>query len=58
MFDFGDVYDTIGTCDELETQLSRLKRRGMIGHEEWLETKKGIAAIRIHLERCIPRPLN
>lgn len=57
IYEFGDVYETIDTCDELQMRLSRLKRQGVIDHAEWLETKSGIEAIRLRLEGYIPARL-
>ena len=47
---FGDVYETLDTCTELEQLLGRLRRQGMLSDQEWMSSKQNIAAIRSRLE--------
>lgn len=54
IYEFGEVYETIDTCDELEMQLSRLKRRHILNDEEWTETRNGVEAIRAQIAERIP----
>lgn len=49
-YELGDVYETIDTCDELEMQLGRLKRRKVLNEDEWAQSKTEIDAIRAQLE--------
>lgn len=53
IYEFGDIYETIDTCDELEMQLSRLKRRHVLDEEQWRETRSGVEAIRSQLAEHI-----
>lgn len=53
IYEHGDVYETIDTCNELEVQLSRLKRQRVLDEEEWLESKREVATIRERLEDII-----
>lgn len=50
---FGDVFETVDACDELETLLGRLKRQRLIDDDEWRETKQNVANIRARLEAHI-----
>jgi hypothetical protein len=50
-YDYGEVYETLETCDELELHLSRLKRKRILNEEEWLQSKREISEIRAPLER-------
>ena len=47
---FGDVYETVVACDELETLLGRLKRQRLLNDDEWRESKQNVASIRARLE--------
>jgi hypothetical protein len=47
---FGDVYDTLDSCTELEQRLGRLRRQGMLTDGEWMTSKQSVAAIRLRLE--------
>jgi hypothetical protein len=47
---FGDVYETLDTCTELEQLLGRLRRQGMLSDQEWMVSKQNVAAIRSRLE--------
>jgi hypothetical protein len=47
---FGDVYETLDTCTELEQLLGRLHRQNLLTEGEWVSSKQNIAAIRSHLE--------
>jgi hypothetical protein len=49
-YELGDVYETIDTCDELEMQLGRLKRRRLLNEDEWEQSKTEVEAIRSQLE--------
>lgn len=50
-YDYGEVYETLDACDELEMHLSRLKRQKVLDEEEWLRGKQDISEIRAPLER-------
>ena len=56
IYEYGDVYETIDTCDELEMQLSRLKRRRILNEEEWLATRNRVEAIRSQLADHVAEP--
>jgi hypothetical protein len=47
---YGDVYETLDTCTELEQQLGRLRRQGVLSDQEWMISKQNVAAIRSRLE--------
>ena len=47
---FGDVYETLDTCAELEQLLGRLRRQDLLTEGEWMHSKQNIAAIRSRLE--------
>jgi hypothetical protein len=49
-YELGDVYETIDTCDELEMQLARLKRRKLLDQDEWEQSRTEVEAIRSQLE--------
>lgn len=50
-YDYGDIYDTIGACDDLETHLSRLKRQRVLDETAWRETREAVETVREQLER-------
>lgn len=52
-YTFGDIYETLDTCDELEMQLSRLKRQQLLTDEGWRQSKDNIAEIRERLQRFL-----
>jgi hypothetical protein len=47
---YGDVYDALAACDELEMLLNRLKRQGMLTDQQWKDIKAHMACIRIRIE--------
>lgn len=49
-YDYGDIYQTIDACDELETQLARLKRQHFLTEREWSESKQAIDTVRDRLQ--------
>ena len=49
-YEFADVYDAIDTCDQLDRQLSRLKRQGILSDEQCLEAKREVRSLRTRLE--------
>jgi len=52
---FGDVYETLDTCTELEQLLGRLRRQDVLTDQEWMTSKQNIAAIRSNLEGRLSR---
>jgi hypothetical protein len=45
-YKYGDVYDALAACDELEMLLSRLKRRNLLSDQQWSESAAHVASIR------------
>lgn len=56
IYEHGDIYDSLGACDDLSVQLSRLKRRRIISEEEWAAISQGIDEIRALLQGHLPAP--
>jgi hypothetical protein len=49
-YSFGDIYQTIEACDELETLLGRLKRQHLLEEPQWAANRQHLADIRQTLE--------
>jgi hypothetical protein len=43
---FGDVYETLETCDRLSTLLGRLRRQNLLSERDLAGTRRGLEAIR------------
>jgi hypothetical protein len=54
-YTFGDVYETLDACDQLELLLGRLKRQRLINESEWVQSRQNIADIRERLEVRLPK---
>lgn len=52
-FVFGDVYDTLEACQQIDLLLSRLRRQRLMDDQNWLATKDHIAAVRKSLESML-----
>ena len=50
---YGDVYETLDTCEELEMLLGRLKRQRLMSEAEWQRSKENVAHIRTRLENFL-----
>lgn len=48
---FGDVYETLDTCAQLETLLGRLRRQRLMSDEHWMASKDNVAAIRGRIQQ-------
>jgi hypothetical protein len=55
-YTFGDVYETLDACDQLELLLGRLKRQRLINESDWIQSRQNIAEIRKRLETRLPTP--
>jgi hypothetical protein len=53
---YGDVYESLDACDQLELLLGRLKRQGLITEPEWTQSRQNVAEIRARLESRLPKP--
>ena len=53
---FGDVYETVDACDQLEILLARLRRQNLLSDQEWVESRKNVAEIRARLEARLQKP--
>jgi hypothetical protein len=53
---FGDVYETVDACDQLELLLGRLRRQRLLNEGEWLQLRDHVAKIRAHLESRLTQP--
>lgn len=49
-FVFGDVYETLEACQQIEQLLSRLRRQRLMDDQNWLSNKAHVAEIRKTLE--------
>jgi hypothetical protein len=52
-FVFGDVYETLEACQQVDLLLSRLRRQSLIDDQNWLTTKAHIAEVRKSLESML-----
>jgi hypothetical protein len=49
-YTFGDVYEALDACRELEMLLGRLKRQRLLSEDEWAASRENLAAIRARVE--------
>lgn len=47
---YGDLYEVLDSCRELEMLLGRLKRQRLLSEDEWVDSRENLAAIRARLE--------
>ncbi len=52
-FVFGDVYETLDACQQIDLLLSRLRRQSLMDDQNWLATRAHIAEVRRSLERML-----
>lgn len=55
-YTFGDVYETVDACDQLELLLGRLRRQNLLSEQEWTECRRRVAEIRARLEAHLEKP--
>jgi hypothetical protein len=51
--EYGDVYDAMDACDDLEMKLSRLKRLKLMTEEEFLASRESVNEVKNLVERRI-----
>jgi hypothetical protein len=49
-YEYGDVYETLEACDQLDMLLGRLRRQRMLSDAEWIQSKSQVADIRARIE--------
>lgn len=54
-YTFGDVYETLEACDELDTLLGRLRRQRLLSEQECTQSKQRVSDIRSQLEDYLNR---
>ncbi|HEX6507931.1 MAG TPA: hypothetical protein VF221_09890 [Chloroflexota bacterium] len=52
-FTFGDVYETLDTCQQLDLLLNRLRRQSLLEERDWMSTRAHIAEVRKSLESML-----
>ncbi len=52
-FVFGDVYETLDACQQIDLLLSRLRRQSLMDDQNWMATKAHIAEVRKSLENML-----
>lgn len=52
-YTYGDVYETLDTCRQLEMLLGRLKRQHLLSDEEVAHSKDDVSRVRARLEAQI-----
>ena len=52
-YTFGDVYETLDACDQLELLLGRLRRQGLLNDDEWARCKDDVIDLRGRIERLV-----
>lgn len=52
-FVFGDVYETLDACQQIELLLSRLRRQSLLDDQNWIATRAHIAEVRKSLESML-----
>lgn len=53
-YTYGEVYETLEACDELETLLGRLRRQTLLDDQAFALTKQLLAGIRTQVEASLP----
>ena len=54
-FVFGDVYETLDACQQIELLLSRLRRQSLLDDQNWIATRAHIAEVRKSLESMLTK---
>lgn len=52
-FVFGDVYETLEACQQVELLLSRLRRQRLMDDRTWLAARAHVAEVRKSLETML-----
>jgi hypothetical protein len=52
-FVFGDVYETLDACQQIDLLLSRLKRQSLLDDQSWIATRAHIDEVRKSLEAAL-----
>jgi hypothetical protein len=52
-FVFGDVYETLDACQQLDLLLNRLRRQSLLEERDWKATRAHIAEVRKSLESML-----
>lgn len=55
-FLFGDVYETLDACHQVDLLLSRLRRQSLLDDQNWIMTRAHIAEVRKSLESMLKNP--
>ena len=55
-YTYGDVYEALDACQELETLLGRLKRQHFIDDQVWRRSGQWLAEVRQSLDTIIHAP--
>ncbi|MBV9281940.1 MAG: hypothetical protein JOZ41_17820 [Chloroflexi bacterium] len=50
LYTYGDLYETVDACDQLELLLGRLRRQRLLGEQDWLRNRNRVLEIRSELE--------
>jgi hypothetical protein len=50
---FGDVYETLDACQQIDLLLSRLRRQSLLDDQDWIATRAHIAEVRKSLETML-----
>lgn len=52
-FVFGDVYETLDACQQIDLLLSRLRRQSLLDDQKWIASRAHIAEVRKSLESML-----
>jgi hypothetical protein len=52
-FVFGDVYETLDACQQIDLLLSRLRRQSLLDDQSWIATRAHVAEVRKSLETML-----
>ena len=52
-YEFGDVYEALDACDQLELLLGRLRRRHLLGDDQWTRCKEDVIDLRGRVEQLV-----
>ena len=52
-FVFGDVYETLDACQQIDLLLGRLRRQHLLDDQSWIATRAHVAEVRKSLETML-----
>lgn len=54
-YTYGDVYETLEACDQLDMLLARLRRQQLLSPGELMDSRRELASVRARVEHHMAR---